>query len=231
METFQPYGLSHWVVLAVLGLGLVPAVLLGRRDRDRRISRVFAVVVLALAIPSQALVLTRQDYELHASLPLQLSDLAWLVAAWALWTHHRLPVALTYYWGLGLTTQAAVTPALREEFPDPAFFVFWGQHHLIVWAAVFLIWGVRLRPNWWSYWMALGISLGWMVVVFGVNSVLGTNYGFVNRKPETPSVLDLFGPWPVYLVVEIVVVAAVWALMTWPWTRSCQRTAPRQPVS
>ena len=54
----------------------------------------------------------------------------------------------------------------------------------------------------------------------GFNAVADTNYGYLNSKPSGGSLLDLFGPWPGYVVVEIVVVAAVWALMTWPWTRT-----------
>ena len=30
------------------------------------------------------------------------------------------------------------------------------------------------------------------------------------------------GPWPVYLLVETVIVIVVWALMTWPWERARQ---------
>jgi uncharacterized membrane protein YwaF len=54
----------------------------------------------------------------------------------------------------------------------------------------------------------------------------GTNYGYLNRKPAVGTVLDLVGPWPGYVVVEVVVVAGVWALMTWPWAR-VRGDAPR----
>jgi SAM-dependent methyltransferase len=57
------------------------------------------------------------------------------------------------------------------------------------------------------------------------NSVAGTDYGFLNGKPATPSLLDLFGPWPAYLVVAGTLVAAVWAAMTWPWERARSRQA------
>lgn len=50
-----------------------------------------------------------------------------------------------------------------------------------------------------------------------LNAALGTNYGYLNRTPSAASALDLLGPWPAYVVVEVVVVAAVWALMVWPF--------------
>jgi hypothetical integral membrane protein (TIGR02206 family) len=126
---------------------------------------------------------------------------------------------LTYYWGLTLTSQAILTPDLSRDFPDPVFILFWGMHLLIVWAAIYLTWGLAIAPTWRSYATAVVVTLGWMLSVFAVNSVLGSNYGYLNAKPAAASLLDYLGPWPIYLLAEIVIVAVVWALMTVPWTR------------
>ena len=40
-----------------------------------------------------------------------------------------------------------------------------------------------------------------MVVTFAVNRLTGSNYGFLNGKPSTGSLLDVLGPWPLYVVV------------------------------
>ena len=64
------------------------------------------------------------------------------------------------------------------------------------------------------------ITAVWAATVMVFNALTGTNYGYLNRKPAVGTLLDLFGPWPGYVVVEIALVAAVWALMTWPWTRT-----------
>ena len=64
------------------------------------------------------------------------------------------------------------------------------------------------------------ITAVWAAAVMVVNALIGTNYGYLNRKPSVHTALDLLGPWPVYVVAEIAIVAGVWALMTWPWQRS-----------
>ena len=63
------------------------------------------------------------------------------------------------------------------------------------------------------------VTVVWAVFTFTFNALTGTNYGYLNRKPPTASVLDVLGPWPIYLLAEVAIVLAVWALMTWPWER------------
>lgn len=227
-QPFDPYGTSHWIMLATFVAGVPLAVLLGRHvrhDPQRRqtVSRALAVAVLVLVIPLQALDFLPGRFDLDITLPLQLCDFAWMVAAYALWTQRPTAAAITYYWGLVLSSQALVTPSLSWGFPDPRFIAFWGLHLLIVWVAIYLPWGLCIRPTWHAYRVTVALTLIWLVGVFGFNLVAGTNYGYLNRPPSTASALDYLGPWPTYLAVEIAIVALVWALMTWPWARSAER--------
>ena len=88
-----------------------------------------------------------------------------------------------------------------------------------MWVPIYLTWGLGLRPSWRGYRAALAVTLGWAATTMLINIALGTNYGFLNRKPGGGSLLDVMGPWPWYLITELLAVAAVWAVITWPWTR------------
>lgn len=228
-ERFTAYGTSHQVVLVLLLVGAAVLVRAGRshrRDGATDVTgRALAGTLLAITVPLQLLYLTPAYWSLERSLPLQLCDLAWMTAVYALWTHRRWAVSLTYYWGLTLTTQAILTPDLAAEFPDPVFLLFWAMHLLVVWAAVHLTWGVGLTPDWRSYRTALLVTAGWAAAMLGFNALAGTNYGYLNAKPPSASILDLLGPWPWYVVVEIVVIVTAWALVTWPWV-ALGRTRP-----
>lgn len=221
--TFEPFGTSHLVMLAIFAAGIWPLVHFGKMHRgtenELRFSRAFAVVIPLSVVPLQVINLLPKEYNFETTLPIQLCDLAWVAATYALWTHRRYAVALTYYWGLILSSQAVATPALDTEFPSTRFIAFWTVHLLIVWAAIYLTWGLGIRPTWRGYATTVVTTLVWAASVFTFNSITGTNYGYFNRKPSTPSVLDLLGPWPVYVVLEIAIVLGVWALITWPWTR------------
>lgn len=226
---FEAYSTTHLVALAVFLVGVVVIVAVGRRHRDQDVavpfSRGFALAICVFTVPLQVLQLLPADWNPRTSLPFQLCDLAWMAAVYALWTHRDWAVGLTYFWGLTLTTQGIITPALDQDWPSPRYVMFWGMHLLIVWAAIYLVWGLRLTPTWAVYRKAVAITTTWAVAVFTYNAIAGTNYGYLNRKPSTASILDYLGPWPLYVVLEIAIVVAAWALLTWPWSRARSRDA------
>jgi hypothetical integral membrane protein (TIGR02206 family) len=218
---FTAWSPSHLVVLAIFAAGTVGLLLVGPRVRGRPVARRLALVLavgnVVLGVASAVTELF--PYSARHSLPLQICDFAWILVAWGLLSPRPLPVALTYYWGLTLSVQALVQPTLTEPFPQLDFFVFWGKHVLIVWGAVYLCLALRHGPDWSSYRRAVAWTVVWLGFVICLNPLLGSNYGYVNGKPSEATVLDLLGPWPVYVVAEMAIVAGGWALITWPWVR------------
>ncbi|WP_280835830.1 YwaF family protein [Mycolicibacterium frederiksbergense] len=227
---FSAYGPSHLVVLAVFAAGAVLLVTIGRRQtksQARLLSRVLAALIIAAFTVALAYKLVVPTID--TSVPLQLCDVAELAAAYALWSQQHWAFVLTYYWGLVLSSQALITPDVgtpkegAPDFPHHLFVTFFTLHVLVVWAAIYLTWGRGMRPRWRDYRFAVIATLGWALFTLTFNAITGTNYGYLNRKPPTASLLDVLGPWPVYLLTEIVIVLIVWALMTWPWERTRRR--------
>lgn len=224
------FGATHLVPVGVFLVGLPLVAWLGRRHRTSggptAFSRTWALAIPALTVPFQVIDLVA-NFDIAVTLPLHLCDLAWVAAAFALWTHHPYPVALTYLWGLVLTVQAIITPALNEDFAHPRYFAFWALHVLIVWAAVYLALGLGRAPRWRDYAAVVATTLAWVVATYGFNVVADTNYGYLMRKPRS-SILDHFGPWPWYVLVEVVLVAVVWALLTWGAQVAAARAGPER---
>jgi hypothetical integral membrane protein (TIGR02206 family) len=222
---FSAYGPSHLAMLVIFAIGSAALVWIGRRQTEsqaRTLGRVLAA--LTIAIFSVALVYKLIQPDIGQSVPLQLCDLAELTAAYALWSHRKWAFALTYYWGLPLSSQALITPDLNApDFPGHSFITFFALHLLVVWAAIYLTWGYGMRPGWRNYRFAVITTLTWGAFTLIFNTLAGSNYGFLNRKPLNGSMLDFLGPWPSYVLAEIVIVGAIWALMTWPWQMKRQR--------
>ncbi|MBU9765688.1 TIGR02206 family membrane protein [Mycobacterium sp. TNTM28] len=224
---FTVYGPSHWAAIAVFVAGAVLLVWLGRRQSAHQ-SRAFGRILggLTAVVYAAMLVYILVPPSLERSVPLRLTDLATVVGAYALWSQRQWAYVLTYYWGLVLSTQALISPVLKSpDFPHYEFLAFWSIHLLVVWAAIYLTWGRGMRPSWRGYRLVVLVTAVWAVTTMVFNRWAGTNYGFLNAKPATASLLDLMGPWPVYVLVASAAVAVVWALMTWPWARRAGRNA------
>jgi hypothetical integral membrane protein (TIGR02206 family) len=226
-EAFTP---EHALILVLMAAGAAALAFVGLRQRvagdPLRFRRGCAVLIPVFTVPFQVLQLLPGDFTLGTSLPLQVCDLSWMVAVWALWTRDARAIALLYFWGLTLDVQAAITPSLDQTFPDPRYFMFWGMHLLTFWATVYVV-CLAGGPSWRGYRFAFACTAVWAAAVLGFNALTDTNYGYLSEKPDTASLLDLLGPWPLYVVAEVGILAAVWAAMTWPWVRAAA-TSGRQ---
>lgn len=204
----------------VFAVGAVLLVWVGRKQSQRQariLSRTLGAVTALIYAAILVYVMSPPTID---SVPLQLTDLATVVGAYALWSHRQWAYALTYYWGLVLSTQALISPALQgPDFPSFRYIAFWSIHLLVVWAAIYLTWGRGMRPDWRDYRLAVIVTAVWATMTFTFNRIAGTDYGFLNRKPSTASLLDVLGPWPLYVVIAAALVFLVWAMMTWPWER------------
>jgi hypothetical integral membrane protein (TIGR02206 family) len=226
---FTMYGPSHWCVLVVFVVGAAVLVWVGRRQTDAQSHRLGRILGVVTAVIYVAIVVYTLIPPSIYSVPLQLTDLATVAGAYALWSQRQWAYVLTYYWGLVLSTQALISPVLQgPDFPDYRFLAFWAIHLLVVWAAIYLTWGRRMRPRWRDFRFVVVVTAVWAAVTFTFNSIAGTNYGFINRKPATASLLDVLGPWPVYVFTGGTLIVMVWALMTWPWERGTIGAATRE---
>jgi hypothetical integral membrane protein (TIGR02206 family) len=226
---FQAFTGQHFLLLALFVVGLALVVVWGRRHRgtprERPARRGYALVLGLCVVTMQVYYQFEPGgFRLGTSLPLELCDLAEYTAVIALWTRSPRATAFTYYVALTLSIQAIVTPSLGQTFPSVRYLGFWTLHFLVVWAAAYLTWGLGFRPTWSLYRFTCLALLVWAVVVFPLNGILDTNYGYLNHKPSSASLLDLLGPWPGYLVAGAAIILIGWALvLTLPWTRRARR--------
>ncbi|GAC1655609.1 MAG: hypothetical protein NVS9B1_09110 [Candidatus Dormibacteraceae bacterium] len=133
-------------------------------------------------------------------LPLQLCDVAAFVTAAALWTRRPLLAELTYVWGLAGTVNGLLTPDINRHFPDYLYFQYFIAHGGIVAAALVLVVGLRIRPRPWAPARVFLLTVGLLAVDGLIDLATGDNYLYLRHTPGVHSALDLFGPWPLYIV-------------------------------
>ncbi|MFK7905598.1 MAG: TIGR02206 family membrane protein [Chitinophagales bacterium] len=113
---------------------------------------------------------------------------------------NRLLYEILYFWILGGTIQAILTPHLINGFPHYTFWMFWIVHCGLVIVILYATIVYQMRPTFRSVWKAFFVMQGYIVLSFIVNYVLDANYNYVCYKPPTASILDYLGPWPWYVV-------------------------------
>lgn len=134
-------------------------------------------------------------------LPFHLCSLAVWLGAVMLFTKSYRIYDFAYLLGLSGALQALLTPdAGPYGFPHFRFFQALLSHGAIVTAAVYMTAVEGLRPTPSSILTVLLVGNLYMLIVFFINRALGSNYLFVNRKPDTASILDVLPAWPWYIL-------------------------------
>lgn len=231
LAAFVPFGATHG--LTVLAGMLVLAALLTYARRGptpaHQVRALLAFLCFAAFGYSQAAWSTvAGPVDLDSSLPLQLCDLAAIIAGFALLTGNLQLAGLTYFWGLAATVQALATPAITIDFPHPAYLTFFVHHFSIVGAALYfpLIAGWRPPRPWWrGPLQAWGWSLVYAAVAGGTNALLGTNFGYLAHKPDNPSLLNAMPEWPWYILPLNLLAFTLFSLLVLPFAGGRQGVA------
>ena len=83
-------------------------------------------------------------------------------------------------------------------------------------AAAYLV-GAGAGPGWRGYRFVLVLTAVWAAGMMGLNAVLGSNYGYLNGKPVTHSLLDLLGPWPWYIGSLVLLCGVFYTILYLPF--------------
>ena len=212
LETFSP---THLAIVAAIPLTAAGLAALGRRGprAARRIRLALAAVIAANELAWYVYTATRGWVVPPHGLPLELCDVVLWLTVYALATPRAWALEAIYYLGLGGSGMAVLTPDVGAPFPSYPGVKYFVAHGVVIAAILFLVWTGILRPRRGSWWRVfLGLN-AYAAAVGLFNAWFGTNYMYLCRKPASTSLLDLFGPWPWYVLGgEGVALLVFWAL-------------------
>ena len=134
-----------------------------------------------------------------ANLPFQLCDVTLWMTAVACVTAIPLAVEVAYFAGIAGAGMALLTPDLWSPWPSYPAVYFFVAHGGIVVACAVLTAGARVPLRAGAVWRAFAVLAAYALAIGIFNAVFGTNYMYLCRKPHNPSLLDVLGPWPLYL--------------------------------
>jgi hypothetical integral membrane protein (TIGR02206 family) len=216
--TFHAFNLQHLVTLGIIAAGCLFLAWKGRAEDSRK----WLGPVLGLALLGYVSVIYIQQGIEHAlsweySLPLELCNLVLIACIISLFRPNQFIAEIAYFWGLGGVLQATLTPDLSRGFPSWDFVFFFWSHGVTLMAIVFLIARPGFKPRKGST-LRIMISLNIYAVAVGtLDAIAGWNYGYLCRKPAKPSLLDILGKWPWYLVTLEAIALIMFLILGLPW--------------
>ncbi|MCU0519564.1 MAG: TIGR02206 family membrane protein [Anaerolineae bacterium] len=202
---FELFGAPHLVALAIVALINIAVLAFGRRTPEPWRLRI-RFGLAALLIVDEAVWhlwnITTGQWSIQTTLPLHLCSVMVFLSAIMLATKSYPLFEFAYLLGIAGALQALLTPdAGRYGFPHLRFFQVIVSHGSIVTAAVYMAAVEGFRPTVQSIKRVLVRGNLYALAVYGVNVLIGSNYLFIARKPETASLLDVLPSWPWYLPI------------------------------
>ena len=244
-QPFVTFGVPHLTAIALTVVAGAVLPLWVRAARSAKVVRsicwTFAAVMVVNELVWYATHLATQpmDKFLRESLPLFTCQIAVFLTAWTLWrgaaqglgTSATIPrqssfsvspfstqqaYELAFFWGLGGALQGIITPDLSEGFPSPAWLSYFITHCCTAAGVLVATLGLRFRPVRGAVLRIAIITNLYMLVIAGVNWMLGANYMFLSRAPSGASPM-FFLPWPWYILFLELVGAATCLLLYAPF--------------
>jgi hypothetical integral membrane protein (TIGR02206 family) len=212
-NAFEPFGLAHLIVIGLtISLPFILATFV-RKSRwprgERTVGQLLACILLINYLGYEIYLAATVGLEWKKVLPFQLCDWAMISIIVALLTGRERWLEVAYFWGIGGTLQAILTPDLKFAFPHIRFLTFFIAHSGIVIAIAFMMIVKNFRPHWISIVRTFAWSEIYFVLAIAVDLLTGENYGYLLRKPGSASLLDALSDQPVIYILEIHLLALI----------------------
>ncbi|WP_435922257.1 YwaF family protein [Paenibacillus sp. DYY-L-2] len=215
---FTMFSAAHllWLgllLILILALYWTRGAIRSHRGWRRAVRFGLLAVLLLSEISLNLWYLTQDVWDIRHTLPLELCSITLLLSIVMLWTRSKGWYEILLFAGIGGALQAFVTPNLAYGFPHFRFFQFFIAHSAIILAPLYMTWIEQVKPSWKSVWKTM-LFLNVVALAVGLlNAAIGANYMFLLHKPDTPSILDMLGPYPFYLLAEEAIALLIFTVM------------------
>ena len=219
---FETFSTQHFLTLFALGSITYMAIQKGKvADEPLKtdLGLIIAGPTFSTIVVDAIYKLAFHTFDYLVDLPFFLCDLVALMLPFILYQRNRKWIGILYFWALAGTMQALLTPDIEDGFPSFHFFRYFLGHAGIIISVLYTVIVHRVRIHWQDFINAILYAQVYLVGVHLINQVLGSNYAYTMHKPPGPSILDLMGPWPWYILGGEVLMVILFLLLILPFVR------------
>ncbi|WP_052466949.1 YwaF family protein [Psychroserpens damuponensis] len=220
LNRVQILSLEH---LIPIGLAFVFTVVLIRHARiissesQQRIIHHIAIFISVTVIIFHMYNMVTTNYNLRTDLPLYLCSLLAIIIPIFTFYRKYWMFEILVFWIIAGTLQGVMTPDIAEGFPSLDYFRYWIVHLGLLTIIFYNIIVFKLKPKFNSVFKSFFALQLYVVMIIAINYLLDANYFYLNRKPESASLLDYFGDWPYYIIVAQLIIIPFFLLIYLPF--------------
>lgn len=201
---FVPQGFEHWVSnLIFLGIGIL-IILVGKKYHGTQFEKKwiigFALFVAVWPISMPLFRLYTGSFDKTLYLPLHLCNIMPFIIPFALFYKNKVMWSVLYYWILLGTLQALITPTLEHSFPHYEYLRYFIVHAGLVILALYPVFVYGWKVKFYDACRSAIYLNGLGMLMYFIDLILDANYMYMIAKPPGPTLYDVLGEWPYYLI-------------------------------
>ncbi|MBT8234311.1 MAG: TIGR02206 family membrane protein [Saprospiraceae bacterium] len=220
---FEAFTNSHWIPLIVIGvLGLIAIVFAKYRlSKKRQICLIFTISLIPLLgyLINVIFPLIEGNFSIKTDLPIHICRILAVTCPIVILKNNRYWMGIFYFWILAGTLNANITPDVENAFPHWSYFSYWMVHSFLIIIPIYYIIVFKMSITFKDLKNAFWMANLFLVVTYFINVLLDSNYMYSRGKPDSASILDLMGPWPIYLITGQLLALVLFSILYLPFIK------------
>ncbi|KAL0222585.1 hypothetical protein RCL1_002439 [Eukaryota sp. TZLM3-RCL] len=139
------------------------------------------------------------------------------LSALTLFHFNQISFEVLYFWSLCGASQALISPDVPFSFPHFRFIQTHISHGMIIASTVYLLAVEHRAVTSLAFIRVVIITNVYALFVYFINCYFGTNYMFLNKKPDSATLLDHLGKWPYYIISLEILLVILFGIAYLPW--------------
>ncbi len=220
-NAFYAYTLQHYTPLLIISI-LGTITIIYAKDHLKPSSQKLVLLFISL-IPFIStfliypIALWQSNFDLKEDLPFHICRFLALVSPFVIWKESRFWIGIFYFWILVGTLNATITPDIEFGFPHWSYFAYWMTHGVMIIIPLYYVFVIKVKISFKDFINSYVMMNVFLLLTLSINFLIGSNYMYTREKPPVSSLLDILGPWPLYLISGQLLVILLFGIVYLPF--------------
>ena len=229
----QIFGAKHLTIVAIFVLIWLSFFYFRNRWNEKQKNAIRITLAIILAVNEISLHIWSAYWgiwSIQTMLPLHMCSVMVWVTTYTAITDNQNLYDFTFFLGIGGALQAFLTPVDVAMYDLPRYRSLQSliAHGLLITIPIFMTVVEGYRPTLASFKRIFIWTNIYMVIIFFLNQVIGSNYLFIAQKPPSPTLMDILSPWPWYIPQLEIVAFIVFFILYIPFLIKDQMAKSKQ---